>query len=137
MPDPLYRLKSREIHQRFMATVLDLKRILVWDEVDMLESGFRIHCHDLYGPLPVIEIEETLERYPTIELLEQEAAQLCAIVGMRAKLVSAFPGCTFLPPTITDTGYLVGLNYQKRVLFGEDKTHWEAYHRLMAEARIQ
>lgn len=55
-PDPLLKLKSREIEKTFVQVTHNLHRILVFDGIDMLESGFRIHCHDLYGPLPAIEI---------------------------------------------------------------------------------
>ncbi len=54
--------------------------------------------------------------------------------GVRGDLAGIFPGCEFLLPTRTDTGYVVGLRFGGRMVLAEDKTHWEAYHRLAEEA---
>jgi len=128
---PWLKLKPREIEKTFMQVVYDLDRILVFDSIEMLETQFRILSHDIYGPLPQIMIEDTQDRYPVLEQIALKTAQLCAIVGMRSDIVRMYPGCEFLPPTVTDEGYLVGLRYLGRTTLAEDRTHWEAYHRLV------
>ena len=67
-PDLPPRLKARHlalhsatIEKTFTDAVMDLKEVVVMDGIDILpdNSGFRIRCHDLYGPLPEIVVKDS------------------------------------------------------------------------------
>ena len=58
--------------------------------------------HDLYGPLPAIEIEDDGDRLKVVSTIRNEAAKLSAIHGLRKELVEMFEDATFLDPTLVD-----------------------------------
>jgi hypothetical protein len=128
------RLRVTEIGKTFVQTVIDLKEILVPDGIDQPEDGFRIRSHDLYGPLPDILIKDTGDRYPVIEKIQRETAKLCAMVRVRDDLAAIFPGCDFLLPMQMETAAAVGLRFNGNTVLAEDRTNWEAYHKLVEEA---
>jgi hypothetical protein len=131
-----FRLHVHEVEKTFVQVAIDLKQILVLDGIDQLADPprFRIRSHDLYGPLPDIIVEDTGDRYPVLEGIEREAAKLTAMVRVRKELSSMFPGCEFLLPIKTDKGVLVGLRLDGRTVLAEDKSYWEAYHKLHRKA---
>jgi hypothetical protein len=95
------RLRIAEIEKVFVQVAIDLKEILVLDGIDQLSDprGFHIRSHDLYGPLPDIQITDTADRYPVFEAIEREAAKLIAILRARKNLAEMFPGCELLLPS--------------------------------------
>jgi hypothetical protein len=97
-------------------------------------SGFRIRSHDLYGPRPEILIKDTRDRYYVLDETKREAAKLCAMVRVREDLAGIFPGCEFLLPIRMETGSVVGLKFDGKTVFAEDRTHWEVHHMLLRKA---
>jgi hypothetical protein len=129
-------LRIAEIEKAFIQVVGELKEILVLDGIDQFTDPprCRIRSHDLYGPLPNIMIKDTGDRYPVLDGIEREAAKLIAMVRVRNDLARMFPGCEFLLPTSTEEGALVGMRFRGRTILAEEKSHWEAYHKLVREA---
>jgi hypothetical protein len=129
-------LRLSEVEKAFVQVAIDLKEILVLDGIDQHidPRGFRIRAHDIFGPLPDIIIKDTGDRYPVLERISNEAAKLIAIVRIRNDLAGIFPRCKFLLPTSTGNGALVGMRFGGRTILAEEKSYWEAYHRLMLEA---
>jgi len=76
-------------------------------------------------------IRDTGDRYPVFDRIRIEAAKLTAMVRVRKQLSEMFRGCRFLLPTSTGEDALVGLRFRSRTVLAEDKSHWEAYHRLV------
>ena len=85
----------------------------VLDGVDPLhdQQRYRVRSHDLYGPLPTIEIEDTGDRLKVVDDIHREAAKLSAIHGLRKELVEMFEDATFLEPTLVDEMAVVGISY--------------------------
>jgi hypothetical protein len=125
-----------EVERAFMQVVIDLKEILVLDGIDVLDSpsGFRIRCHDLYGPLPDTVIEDTGDRYTVLDSVIREAAKRIAMARIRQELMGVLPGSEFLPPTSTDGGVLVGIRTKGKTILTEGPTFWDAYHELWRKA---
>ncbi len=45
-------LRPGTIEKVFTDCVMDLKKVVVLDGIDILPDGFRVRRHDLHGPLP-------------------------------------------------------------------------------------
>ena len=132
----LLRLNLPEIEKTFVQVAIDLKEILVLDGIDQLfdTPGFRIRSNDLFGPLPEILVRETGDHLSVIDKIQNETAKLIAIVRIRQDLATMCLGCEFLLPTKTDQGYLVGIRFRGKTVLAEEKSHWEAYHKLLRKA---
>jgi hypothetical protein len=130
------KLRMSEIEKVFVQVPTDLHEILVLDDIDAPPDlpGFRIRSHDLHGPIPDILIHDTGDRYPVLDRIQNEAAKLIAIVRVRQELTGMFRGCKFLQSISTGEGALVGLRFRGKTVFAEDKSHWQAYHKLLREA---
>jgi hypothetical protein len=91
------RLRVRELEKAFTRVAIDVKEILVLDGIDTLEDfpGFRIQCHDLYGPLPDAVIEDTGDRYPVLDRIISEAAKRIAMARLRQNICQDIPGLSF------------------------------------------
>ncbi len=127
------RLQIPEIEKAFAQVVVDFKEILVLDRIDFYDKppAFRIHCHDLHGPLPVTRIEDTGDRYPVLDHIIGETAKLIAAARVRREIADLFPtGAEFMLPTSTDNGSLVGIRWESRTYLAEGTTLLEAYHEL-------
>jgi hypothetical protein len=135
-PDDFLRLRLPEVEKVFTQFAIDWKEILVLDGIDKLEDpiGFRIRSHDLYGPLPDIVLEDTLDRYPVLDSITRETAKLIAMVRIRQDLRGMFRDCSFLLPTSTDNGSVVGIRFRGKTVLAEAPSHWEAYHQLVRNA---
>ena len=122
------------IERVFTNCVMDCRQIMVLDGIDIMTDGFRIRRHDLYGPLPEIDIRDTEDRLPVLDNIQMETARLCAVVQIRDNLAGMFPGCKFLPPTKTDSGVLIGLRFAGRTVLAEGQSYCETYHKLTRKA---
>jgi hypothetical protein len=129
-------LRVAEVEKTFMQVIFDLQVILVLDGIDQLPDlpGFCIRSHDLYGPLPDALIKDTGDRYPVLDAIVREAAKLIAMVRVRDDICGIFGKCSFLLPTSTRDGALVGMRWRGRTVLAEARSHWMAYHRLVEEA---
>ena len=108
MPNYL-SLRPASIEKVFTDCVMDLGRIVVLDSIDILPDGFRICCHDLYGQLPEIVIENSGDTFNDKDRLGKEVCKLLAIVRLRDEMVRLLPGSELLPPTRMDDRAVVGL----------------------------
>ena len=102
-------LRPGSIEKVFTDCVMDLRRIAVLDGIDILPNGFRIHCHDLHGPLPEIVIKNSGDAFQDKDRLGKEVCKLLAIVRLRDEMVRLLPGSELLPPTRMDDRAVVGL----------------------------
>jgi hypothetical protein len=136
LPRNYLRLRVPEIEKAFIRVAIDLKEILVLDGIDTLQYpvGFRIHSHDLHGPLPDIVVQDTGDRYAVLDRIIRETANLIATTRIRQDLAELFPNCEFLLPTLTETGALVGIWVEGRTVFAEGSSHLEAYRELSSRA---
>ncbi len=126
------RLRLPEVERAFTQVVIDLKEILVLDGIDTLDTppGFRIRCHDLYGPLPETVIVDSGDRYSSLDCVIREAAKRVAMARIRQELVGVLPMSEFLLPTSTGSGVLVGIRTKNKTLLTEGPTFSEAYDEL-------
>ncbi len=107
-PSPSGTLNEKE----FVQVAIDLKDVIVLDGVDQLAGNrFRIRSHDLYGPLPAIEIEDNGDRLEVVDDIHREAAKLSVIHRLRRELLEMFEDATFLEPTLVDETAVVGVSY--------------------------
>ncbi len=95
-----------------------------------LEKAFTQVAIDLHEIL----VLDSRDRYPVLDRIENEAAKLVAMVRVRKELAGMFRGCEFLLPTRTDEGALVGMRFRARTVLAEERSHWEAYHKLVRKA---
>ncbi len=81
-------LRPEAIEKTFTDAVMDLKKVVVLDGIDILpdDSGFRIRSHDLHGPLPEIVIEDSGDTFQDKDRLSREACKLVAIVRLRDQM---------------------------------------------------
>ena len=128
-PDGLV-LSRRAIEKVFTDCVMDLKRILVLDGIDILPDGFRVRCHDLYGPLPEIAINSSGDTFNDKDRLSTEVCKIIVMVKLRDEMVCFLPECELLPPTSTDGKVIVGLQAAPRTWIIEGKGFLSAYHKL-------
>ncbi len=132
------RLRPQDVEKVFTQAVIDLKEILVLGGIDQIPHppGFRIRCHDLYGPLPDAVVADKGERVEILDKVSIEAAKLLAIVDSRKRIERFFPRCQFLSPTSTDDRKVVGVRIGSRTTLAVAETFWEAYHELEAKVGI-
>jgi hypothetical protein len=123
-------LRPRAIEKVFTDCVLDLKRILVLDGIDILADGFRIRNHDLHGELPAILMKDSGDTFQDKNRLGIEACKLIVIAKLRDEMVRFLPGCRFLPPTSMDSRAIVGLRAKPLTWLGEGLDYLAAYHEL-------
>jgi hypothetical protein len=89
------RLKARHqalhpatIEKTFIAAVMDLKEVIVFDGIDILpdNSGFRIRSHDLHGPLPEIVVRDSGDTFQDKDRMSNQACKLIAIERLRDQM---------------------------------------------------
>jgi hypothetical protein len=129
-------LRIPEIEKTFTHVPTDLHEILVLDSIDHLSDPprFRIRSHDLYGSLPDILINDSGDRYPVLDKIQNEAAKQVAVVRVRRELNEMFPGCEFMLPTSSENSVIVGISYQGRTIMVEERSFWKACIRLKEKA---
>jgi hypothetical protein len=130
-------LQIREIEKVFVHVAIDLREILVLDSIEKLSAppSIRIRSHDLHGALPEILVRDSGERDLVLDMVQNEAAKLIAVVKIRDDLAEMFPGCEFLLPIRTESGVVAGFRFKSRTVLAEEPTCWESYHRLMKNAK--
>lgn len=109
---------------------MDLKRILVFDGIDILLDGFRVRSHDLHGQLLEIVVKDSDDTFLDKDRLANEACKLIAIGKLRDGMVRFLPGCKLLPPTSMDGKAIVGLHARPMTWLGEGEDFLAAYHEL-------
>lgn len=121
-----------EISKAFVQVVIDVKQVVVLDNIAPLPDlpGFLIESHDIYGPLPDVQIKETGDRWRDLESVGIEAAKLAAINHVRADLASFYPGCRFLQHRIRGERANVGVEYNRQTFEAEAVSFLEAYREL-------
>ena len=62
--------------------------------------------------------------------MSMEAVKLSVMVRIRRELVEAFPGGSFLPPTIVDNRATVGFKVGSKTWLAEAEDFLAAYHSL-------
>ncbi len=125
-------LRPETIEKTFTDAVMDLKQVIVLDGVDILpeRSGFRLRCHDLYGPLPEIVIKDSGDTFLDKERLGREACKLIAIVRLRDQIARWLPGGRYLSPTKVDSHATAGFKVGPRTWLVEAEDFLAAYHEL-------
>jgi hypothetical protein len=121
-----------ELEKAFTQTVIDLQRIIVLDEIQILpdDTGFRIRCHDRHGPLPELLIGQGENRIEVLDRVRNRACWLYAIVGIRRDLKRYLPGCRLLPATTIDGKAVVGLKSGPLTFLEDGEDFLAAYHML-------
>jgi hypothetical protein len=123
-------LRPNQIETVFFLTVLDLKQILVLDDIDIVPVGFRIRCHDLNGPLPELWRDNTGNTFEDKDWLGIQVCKLIAMTKIRARICRGIVGGEFLEPTRLDQQAIVGFRGGRKTWIAEGKNFIEAYHRL-------
>ena len=132
MPNYL-SLRPASIEKVFTDCVMDLKRILVLDDIDILPDGFRIRSHDFHGQFPEIPMKNSGDTFQDKDRLGNEVCKLLAIVRLRDEMVRLLPG-KLLPPTRIDCKAVVGLQAPPKTWIIEGRNFLEAYHELHSQA---
>ena len=124
------RLRVSQIEKIFVQTVIDLKQIVVLDGIDFHDTGFCVRCHDLYGPLPEIVIQDSGNTFKDNDQLANEVCKLTAITRIRDRICRWLPGGTFLLPTKLDGQVIVGYRVGGKSWIAEGVEIVVAYHNL-------
>jgi hypothetical protein len=123
-------LRPNQIETVFFQTVLDLKQILVLDDIDIVPEGFHIRCHDLNGPLPEIWRENSGNSFEDKNWLGIQVCKLIAMAKIRNRICRGIGGGEFLAPTRLDQRAIVGFQGGRKTWIAEGKDFIKAYHRL-------
>jgi hypothetical protein len=70
-------------------------------EIQVLFDRYRIVAFDQFGPLPVMEVENTGDSFKDGEAVENAACQLAVVARHRVELYSLLPGCYLSPVVVT------------------------------------
>ncbi|MBP1609477.1 MAG: hypothetical protein H6Q04_1712 [Acidobacteria bacterium] len=123
-------LRVSQIEKIFIQTVFDLKQIVVLDGIDFHDFGFCVRCHDLYGPLSVIRINDSGDTFAHRDRLENEICKLIAITRIRDRVRRWLPDGKFLLPTRLDSWVIVGYRVGSKTWMAEGADTVRAYHAL-------
>jgi hypothetical protein len=125
-------LRPKTIEKVFADCVMDLKEVIVLDSIDILSdsTGFRIRCHDLYGPLPEILVKDSGNSLQDKDQIANQACKLVSIVRLRNQMTRWLAGGKFLPPTKMDSRAMVGFRAGSKTWLAEGKDSLAAYHEL-------
>lgn len=125
-------LHPMTIESVFTEAVMDLKRVIVLDGIDILpdKSGFRIRSHDLHGQLPQILIKDSGDTFQDKERVGIETCKLTAIAGLRDQMWRGIRGGRFLPPTRIGDSAIVGFRARPYNWLAEGRDFLKAYHEL-------
>ena len=124
------KLRVPQIERIFVQTIIDLKQIVVLDGIAFHDTGFCISCHDLYGPLPEIVIQDSGNTFRDKDQLENEVCKLTAITRIRDRICRWLPGGTFLLPTRLDSRVIVGYRVGSKTWIADQEDTVKAYHAL-------
>jgi hypothetical protein len=125
-------LRPETVEKTFTDCVMDLKEVIVLDGIDILpdSAGFRVRCHDLYGPLPEIVVKDSGNSLQDKDQLANQACKLVAIVRLRDQMTRWLAGGKFLPPTTVNSRAAVGFKVGPKTWLAEGKDFLAAYHEL-------
>jgi hypothetical protein len=98
--------------------------------VDILSdaSGFGVRSHDLHGPLPEIQVQDSCDTFRDKDTLNREVCKLIAIVRLRERMVKFLPGGEFLPPTRLGNSATAGFRVGSKSWLAEGDNFLAAYH---------
>lgn len=125
-------LSKSEVEDLFVGIAAALLVKIILDGIDELpeECGYRIRSHDLYGPLPDIEIEYKGDREQILDRISLEIARLGAINRLRYELAAQVSNCEFIIPTPSDKLMVVGIRTGGRTILAKGRDPCQAYQRL-------
>ena len=123
-------LRPATVEKVFHGCVMDLKKVVVLDRINILPDAFRVRGHDLHGPLPEIVIEVSGDTFLDKDRLADAACKLISIVGLREEMIRSIPGGRFLPPTTMDRKAIVGIVKGQETWVAEGRDFLAAHHRL-------
>jgi hypothetical protein len=125
-------LRPETIEKTISDCVMDLKEVIVLDGIDILpdNSGFRVRCHDLHGPLPEIVVKDSGDTFVDKDRLGREACKLVAISRLRDRMTRWLSGGKFLPPTTVDNHATVGFKVGPKTWIVEGDDFITPYHDL-------
>jgi hypothetical protein len=126
-------LQPGTIERVFTDCVMDFKKILVLDSIDILPDGFRVRSHDLHGQLPDMAMKNSGDASQDKDRLGNEVCKLIVVVKLRDEMVRFLPGARLLPPTHMDDKAIVGLQAKPKTWIVEGKDFLEAYHELHSQ----
>jgi hypothetical protein len=126
------RLKAIQIQKVFVQAALDLRHIIVPDGIDFNpeNTGFRIQCHDLHGPLPETVIQHSGDTLKDRDRIRIETCKLIAISGLRDHMRRWLRGGKFLLPTRLDGRAIVGFQVGTKTWIADGDNYVSAYHSL-------
>jgi hypothetical protein len=127
--EPIY---VANIEKGFRQAVIDLKRVIVLDGIDIPRenSRFRIRCHDLNGPLPELVIYKAENGTEVLDRVRNRACWLYAIARIRADLQRYLAGSRFLFSTTIEGKAVVGLRAGPLTFLEDGEDFLAAYHKL-------
>jgi hypothetical protein len=132
--NPMFQhwVNKAELENLFVGIATALRVALVLDGIDELPEscGYRIRSHDLYGPLPDIEIEYNGDREQVLDWVSLETARLGAIVRLRCDLATQVNDCEFIIPTSLGKLTVVGIRIGGRTILAKGRNPFQAYQKL-------
>lgn len=131
-----------EVEDLFVGIAAALLVNIILDGIDELPEGcgYRIRSHDLYGPLPEIEIEYKGDREQILDRISLEIARLGAINRLRYELAAQVSNCEFISATPSDKITVVGIRSGGRTILARGRDLCQAYQRLnrkLAESSLE
>jgi hypothetical protein len=118
----------------FMRIAVDVQSLISLDGIDELpgQNGFRIRIHDLYGPLPDVQVQDLEDGSPLLEQIETEAAKRYVVARIRQNILQRCPEGQFLSPICTDKVY-VGINLGGDPVMASGRDFLDAYDKLRSQ----
>jgi hypothetical protein len=123
-------LRAATIEKVFTDCVMDLKEILILDDIEILQNGFQVRILDPNGPLPEIFLKNSGDTFQDKDRFTNEVCKIIAIVRLRERMVHFLPGGKFMLPTNIDGRAIVGFQAKPMTWLGEGDNFLAAYHDL-------
>ena len=122
------------VEDAFMRIAVDVQSLISLDGIDELpgQNGFRIRIHDLYGPLPDVQVQDLDDGSPVLEQIETEAAKRYVVARIRQNILQKCPEGRFLSPICTDKVY-VGINLGGDPVMASGRDFLDAYDKLRSQ----
>lgn len=130
-------LTPRRVQKSFKAALEYGHTRIGLSEIQVLFDRYRIVAFDQFGPLPMMEVENTGDSFKDGEAVENAACQLAVVARHRVELYSLLPGCYLSPVVVTPNGVTVSCRFFGRSWQATAKEICDAYNRLLEKIGLR